>query len=56
VVHIFTDTVAGWYRRRHVEHGLPAGDPVAVWPAVSGVATRPPTAARLEWEMASPAV
>ena len=26
VVRIFTDTVAGWYRRRHAERGLPAGE------------------------------
>jgi hypothetical protein len=26
VVRIFTDTVAGWYRRRHVDRGLPAGE------------------------------
>jgi hypothetical protein len=30
VVRIFTDTVAGWYRRRHVERGLPAGESGAV--------------------------
>ena len=26
VVRIFTDTVAGWYRKRHVERGLPPGE------------------------------
>ena len=30
VVRIFTDTVAGWYRRRHVGRGLPAGESGAV--------------------------
>jgi len=30
VVRIFTDTVAGWYRRRHVERGLPVGESGAV--------------------------
>jgi hypothetical protein len=30
VVRIFTDTVAGWYRRRHVDRGLPAGETGAV--------------------------
>ena len=30
VVRIFTDTVAGWYRRRHVERGLPTGESGAV--------------------------
>jgi hypothetical protein len=30
VVRIFTDTVAGWYRRRHADRGLPAGDSGAV--------------------------
>jgi len=30
VLRIFTDTVAGWYRRRHVERGLPAGETGAV--------------------------
>ena len=30
VVRIFTDTVAGWYRRRHVERGLPPGETGAV--------------------------
>jgi hypothetical protein len=27
---IFTDTVAGWYRRRHIQRGLPAGETGAV--------------------------
>jgi len=26
VVRIFTDTVAGWYRQRHIERGLPTGE------------------------------
>jgi hypothetical protein len=26
VVRIFTDTVAGWYRRRHIDRGLPPGE------------------------------
>ena len=26
MVRIFTDTVAGWYRKRHVERGLPPGE------------------------------
>jgi hypothetical protein len=30
VVRIFTDTVAGSYRRRQVERGLPTGEPGAV--------------------------
>jgi len=30
VVRIFTDTVASWYRRRHTDRGLPAGEPGAV--------------------------
>jgi hypothetical protein len=30
VVRIFTDTVAGWYRKRHVERGLPPGETGAV--------------------------
>jgi hypothetical protein len=30
VVRVFTDTVAGWYRRRHVERGLPPGETGAV--------------------------
>jgi hypothetical protein len=30
VVRIFTDTVAGWYRRRHADLGLPAGESGAV--------------------------
>jgi hypothetical protein len=30
VVRIFTDTVATWYQRRHVERGLPAGETGAV--------------------------
>jgi hypothetical protein len=30
VVRIFTDTVASWYRRRHVDIGLPAGETGAV--------------------------
>jgi hypothetical protein len=30
VVRIFTDTVAGWYRRRHADRGLPAGETGAV--------------------------
>src|SRR5450759_1266141 len=30
VVRIFTDTVASWYRRRHAERGLPAGESSAV--------------------------
>ncbi len=30
VVRIFTDTVATWYRRRHVDRGLPAGESGAV--------------------------
>jgi hypothetical protein len=30
VVRIFTDTVASWYRRRHVDRGLPAGESGAV--------------------------
>jgi hypothetical protein len=30
VVRIFTDTVATWYMRRHVDRGLPAGESGAV--------------------------
>jgi len=30
VVRIFMDTVAGWYRKRHVERGLPPGEAGAV--------------------------
>jgi hypothetical protein len=30
VVRIFVDTVDGWYRRRHVERGLPPGETGAV--------------------------
>jgi hypothetical protein len=30
VVRIFVDTVAGWYRRRHVDRGLPVGETGAV--------------------------
>jgi hypothetical protein len=30
VVRIFMDTVAGWYRKRHVERGLPPGETGAV--------------------------
>jgi hypothetical protein len=30
VVRIFTDTVAGWYRRRHIERGLQPGETGAV--------------------------
>jgi hypothetical protein len=30
VVRIFTDTVAGWYRRRHADRGLPPGESGAV--------------------------
>ncbi len=30
VVRIFTDTVATWYKRRHVDRGLPAGESGAV--------------------------
>jgi len=30
VLRIFTDTVAGWYRARHAERGLPAGETGAV--------------------------
>jgi Putative transposase. len=30
VVRIFTDTVASWYRRRHVDRGLPPGETGAV--------------------------
>jgi Putative transposase len=30
VVRIFADTVAGWYRRRHVDRGLPPGETGAV--------------------------
>ena len=30
VVRIFTDTVAGWYCKRHVERGLPSGETGAV--------------------------
>jgi hypothetical protein len=30
VVRIFTDTVAGWYQRRHVKRGLPPGESGAV--------------------------
>jgi len=30
VVRIFTDTVAGWYRSRHAERGLPNGETGAV--------------------------
>jgi len=30
VVRIFTDTVAGWYRRRHIDRGLSDGEPGAV--------------------------
>ena len=30
VVRIFTDTVASWYRRRHTDRGLPAGESGAV--------------------------
>jgi hypothetical protein len=30
VVRIFTDTIAGWYRRRHTDRGLPTGESGAV--------------------------
>jgi hypothetical protein len=30
VVRIFADTVAGWYRRRHADRGLPPGQTGAV--------------------------
>jgi hypothetical protein len=30
VVRIFADTVAGWYRRRHADRGLPEGQTGAV--------------------------
>ena len=41
VVRIFTDTVAGWYRKRHVERGLPPGETGAVTVATLGFS--PPT-------------
>ena len=30
VVRIFTDTIAGWHRKRHADRGLPAGESGAV--------------------------
>jgi hypothetical protein len=30
LLRIFTDTVAGWYRRRHIDRGLPPGESGAV--------------------------